>query len=115
MLIFSNYFYHLWIGERVFVPFLISFIIAVLVLLRTFGAIFTHVINGLGFLKVQMIDTIAGMVLNIPLSIFLAKYLKLGAGGVILSTVVIVFIGVILRVIQYYKIINGTAKGLWIK
>ncbi len=115
MLIFSNYFYHLWIGDRVFVPFSISFIIAVLVLLRSFGAIFTHVINGFGFLRVQMIDTIIGMVLNIPFSIFLAKYLKLGALGVILSTVIIVFIGIMLRLLQYYKIMNGTAKGIWIK
>ena len=115
MLIFSNYFYHLWIGERVLVPFSISFIIAVLVLLRTFGAIFAHVINGFGFLRVQMINAIIGAIINIPLSIFLAKTLKMGALGVIFSTVIILSIGIILRFIQYHKIINNRAKGIWIK
>ena len=51
--------------------------------------------------------------INIPLSILFAKYLQLGSAGVILATALCLMPVLILARIQYHRIINKTAKGIW--
>lgn len=55
------------------------------------------------------------MIINIPLSIFFGKYLGWGPSGVVLATCCSLIYAIILRPLQYFKIINNTAKGIWNK
>jgi len=50
---------------------------------------------------------------NIPLSYFFAKTLGLGATGVIGASIICIVYGPIFAPIQFKKIINGTASGIW--
>jgi len=52
---------------------------------------------------------------NIPLSIFFAKNLDMGTGGVIFATFVCLVFYYSIMIIQYQKIIKGTATGIWNK
>jgi hypothetical protein len=52
-------------------------------------------------------------VINIPLSVYFAKYLEMGSVGVILGTIACLLFGAVLHPLQYKKIINGTARGVW--
>lgn len=113
MILCSDWFYIIWVGEKITIPFSLSLSMALFVLLFTFNMVFTQFINGVGKIKVQLITAIISMVLNIPLSILFAKTFNLGATGVILATCVSLSYAVILRPIQYYKIINNKAKGIW--
>jgi len=55
------------------------------------------------------------MIINIPLSILFGKYLGWGSTGVVLATCFSLGYSVILRPIQYHKLINNTATGIWNK
>ena len=113
MLIVSQRFYSLWIGNAINIPILLSCFMALYAIIITFSSILSSFLNGVGMIKIQMYVGVVQMIINIPLSIYFAKYLHLGNAGVILGTCVTLLIGVIIYPIQYYKFINNTAKGIW--
>jgi O-antigen/teichoic acid export membrane protein len=113
MLAVSKPFYHLWIGDKVQVPFMLSFFTALFVVVYIWYSIFIYFINGTGKIKLQLYTAVTVAVINIPLSIFLAKNLGMGAAGVILGSCISYLPGSILGPIQYYKLVNEKAKGIW--
>ncbi|MDN5205414.1 polysaccharide biosynthesis protein [Fulvivirgaceae bacterium BMA10] len=115
MLLVSRYVYLIWVGDQVHVPFTLSLTMAIFMLLQAFNLIFVNFINGVGKLRIQMFTGIFSILFNIPLSILFAKHLGLGSPGVILATIVSIGISIILRTIQYKKLISGTATGVWNK
>lgn len=50
-------------------------------------------------------------ILNVPLAIYMG--MKIGILGVLLANIVVSIAGVIIYPIQYKKIINNNAKGIW--
>jgi len=115
MYYFSNRFYSFWVGEAIIVPLQISLLMAIFVLFSTFNSIFTHFLNGVGKIKLQMYSAIFSIFLNIPLSIYFAKYTSFGVSGVILATCCSLLVYVILRPIQYWKIVHNKAFNIWDK
>ena len=115
MVFLSNWFYNLWVGDKVNVPLELSLAMALFVAMLTFNMIYVNFINGIGKIKLQLITSLISMTINIPLSIYFGKYLGWGSTGVILATCFSLGYSVILRPIQYYKLINHTAKGIWNK
>jgi O-antigen/teichoic acid export membrane protein len=115
MYLLSDYFYFIWVGDNVRVPKIMSILMASFVLLSTFNAIFTQFLNGVGKIQLQMYSALFSIVINIPLSIYFAKYTSLGVSGVILATCISLLVYVVLRPIQYWKIINKTAVNIWNK
>ena len=113
MTFFSNSFYIFWIGENVKIGLSLSICWALFVAIQSYNAIYTHFLNGVGKIKMQMYTAIGSIVINIPLSIFLAEDVNLGLNGVILATNFSIFIYAITRKIQYKKIIESKATGLW--
>ena len=55
----------------------------------------------------QLIATVFGAVLNIPLSIYLAQYLGMGLNGILLATTVSLLIFNISGTVQTYMILNN--------
>jgi hypothetical protein len=51
--------------------------------------------------------------INIPLSIYIAKSLDFGVVGVMISTIICIAPGIVFSRIQFKKIISETAKGIW--
>ena len=78
-----------------------------------FGQPFNHFVNGSGKIKLRLYSAIFGATVNIPLSIYFAININLGISGVILATIVSDFIGLTILPIQYIKIINNKAHGIW--
>lgn len=113
MVLLSNWFYRIWVGETVEVPIELSIVMAVFVAMTTFNMIYTNFINGVGIIRLQLITGSVAMILNIPLSVFFAKFLHWGTTGVMVATSVCLLLGVILRPIQYRMIINNEQKGVW--
>jgi len=114
MVILSNWVYRLWVGSEIYVPTSLSLTIALFVTIYNWNNIFSFFVNGVGKIKLQMYYTIIVGIINIPLSIVLAKLLN-GVEGIVLSTCLCLFGGAILVPIQCLKIVNGTAKGIWNK
>ncbi len=115
MLLIANHFYKFWVGDQVVIPLSLSAAMALYVVAHAFNLIFVNFINGVGKLRLQIYTGIFAIIFNIPLSIFFAKNLGLGSTGVILATMVSTCLSITLRYIQYHKIINHKATGIWNK
>ena len=111
MLIFSEKVFLLWVGTTVKVPFMLSAIIVVYVVANAWCTIFSSFLNGVGKLRLQLYSAVIGAIINIPLAIFLAK--QVGIAGVVLSSCVLAIGGAIWVPIQYNKLINNKATGIW--
>lgn len=115
MLACQKWFYHFWIGDKVSIPFSLSATMAVWVLISSWTSIFGNFLSGVEKIRLSLIHSILMIFINIPLSIFFAKNLNLGPTGVMIATCICVLPQVFLHPIQYKKIINNTATGIWIK
>ena len=113
MFLFSGFIYRIWVGKEIVVPISLSAVIAIYVVLNAWNGIFSNFLNGVGKIKLQLYLALFGSVLNIPLAIFLGK--ELGIYGIILSTTLISLMTAVTTPIQYNKIINGKAQGIWAK
>lgn len=115
MLVGSQKFYTLWIGDKISIPLLLSILMGVFALISTWNNIFVYFINSTGKITFQLYTSVIAAIVNIPLSIYLAKDFELGPAGVILATCICLFPGVILGPLQFNKILNNTDKGIWSK
>lgn len=112
LLLGSSYFYQFWVPE-IEVPFLLSLMMCIYVVLLAWGNIFVVFINGVGKIKLQLIVGIISTVINIPLSYFFAKTLGWGTAGVIMASTFCIAYGPVLAPLQFKKIVQGTAAGIW--
>jgi O-antigen/teichoic acid export membrane protein len=113
MVVFSSFIYKIWIGKEIIVPFSISAVVALYVILNAWCGIFSPFLNGVGKIKLQLFSAIFSAVVNIPLAIFLGR--TFGVPGVLLSTCFLALTSAIWSPIQYFKIINNHATGIWNK
>ncbi len=113
MLLLSEWFYEVWVGEQVRVPFSLSFNSAIFVLISIWISIFTNFINSTGKIRLQLYSTVFAAIISIPLSIYLASNLGMGAAGVVLGSTLAYVPVAILAPLQYRKIVMGKDKGIW--
>lgn len=115
LLLISDKVYFLWIGDRVTIPFNISFWVSIKTIMFLLTAVFVGFQNGVGKLKLTLYFVIAQAILYIPLAYFLAISLRLGISGILVAGVLVEVPIKAIQIIQYYKIINGNAIGIWNK
>lgn len=115
LVLMSDIFYRFWIGDKVYVPLSLSISMAIYVCIISFNMIYSNFIYGVGKIKLNLIFSLISMIINIPLSIFFSKNLDLGPKGVILATCFCLLYALPFLPIQYFKIINGKANGIWNK
>ncbi len=106
-------FIRIWIGARFEVDSLLILSMSALVLVTTWLNIFSYFLNGVQKLKVSWVVSIFAMLLNIPISIFLARYTSLGVSSVVIGTICSLLPGVFLGPYQVIKIINKRDFGIW--
>ncbi len=106
-------FYKFWMGTTVNVPTTLSAVMALYAILLNWAGIFSNLINGMGKIRLSVRLATCGAVLNIPLSIFLARTVGLGSSGVVLATCMCLAPACIVLPIQYWRILNGSAAGIW--
>lgn len=113
MLAFSDFVYKIWIGDEIKVPFGVSLALSLSIIINIGAYIYSIFLNGTGIIKLQLILAIFGMAVFIPSAVFLGK--RIGLPGVILSTIIVNTLNLIFFLIQYKKIINSSASGIWSK
>lgn len=101
----------MWVGKEIAVPLGISVVMAAYVILNAWCGIYSQFLNGVGKIKLQLYSGLLGALINIPLAIYLGRHL--GISGVVLSTFLIAIISAIWSPVQYFKLINNKAKGIW--
>ena len=113
MLVCANFMYRMWVGKGIPVPILMSAIMAAYVIVNAWCGIYSQFLNGVGKIKLQLYSGLFGALINIPLAIFLGKHI--GISGVVLSTLILAMISAAWSPVQYNKLINHNAKGIWNK
>lgn len=99
----------LWIGEEVVVDDMLIVGMCSFILVSTWNNIFAYLINGTNQLSVQINTSVIGVIVNIPLAIFIVKYFNTGVYGVVLSTIISLLLFSIFGSLQTYKIVRGHA------
>jgi O-antigen/teichoic acid export membrane protein len=113
MVLFAGKLYHLWVGDAVAPSFSLTVAIGVFTVINTWNTIYSYLLNGIGKIKMQLVLSLLGSVLHIPLAICLCR--QFGIEGVIMSTALIGLINAIILPLQYKRLINNSAVGIWNK
>ncbi|HEX2968420.1 MAG TPA: oligosaccharide flippase family protein [Bacteroidales bacterium] len=111
LLFFSRFFFPLWLGDKVHVPFSVSVILLLYVLIYTRLNLYLYLLNGIGKVKMQILFYIPLCIVNIPLLVFMGE--KLGLEGLIAGNILISIPHLIYGPVQLRRIIEKRAQGLW--
>ena len=79
--------YKIWIGDKVDIPFVLTCSIAIYTIIHCWDSLQVMLINGVGTVKLQTYVVLIGLILHIPLSLFLGQFI--GILGVIISMCII--------------------------
>ena len=110
--LFINTIIRFWLGKQAFnYDFKIVLLFAIYTIVYAFSSIFVYVANGSGKILVEMILSIVGAILNIPLSIYFACVLNMGIFGVKLATFICVLITAIVIPIQVFLFLRSLSKN----
>ena len=75
---------------------------------------YSFVLNGIGVIRLQLYVTIAMALCYMPLAIWVVgQYNNINA--LLLLMCFINMPGLVVNILQYYKIIGGKAKGIWVQ
>ncbi|SFH78244.1 Membrane protein involved in the export of O-antigen and teichoic acid [Pseudomonas guineae] len=96
----------LWIGEDGSAPHSLHMLFAFFIIVSVWNNVFAYFVNAINELSVQLWSAILAGLLNIPLSIFLVKYVGMGVGGVVMATLLSLSIYSFIGPLQVLKIIK---------
>lgn len=114
MTIVSPYIYNIWIGDKSEVPLSMTVLVGIYEFILIVSTRYSFVLNGIGKLKLQLYVTIIMAISYLPLAIFAIR----GTDDINMLLIVMCAInlpGLIINAVQYRKVINGTATGIWLK
>jgi O-antigen/teichoic acid export membrane protein len=111
----SNIIIDLWIRKSIYPSKLLILLMGMYTIISTWNNIYAYFLNGIGALKISIWLAIIGAIINIPLSIYFARNLGMGASGVILGTIFSLLPSTILQPIQSYIILNKVGTNSIVK
>lgn len=114
MVIFARPIYTIWIGDANAVSLPMTVIVAVYVMILVASMRYSYILNGFGTLSLQLIMTIIAAVLYIPLATLVCSY-KNNLNYLLYVMCAVNLPGLLVNIVQYYKIVNRRAKGIWLK
>ena len=113
MLLISPFFYKIWVGDSVQVPFLLSVTVLLYMLTQVFGAVYMQLINGIGTIRIQLIIYILFALLSWPLTTYSCRFF--GVYGASLVPIVVYIVQATFGRIQLGMLLNKKANGIWSK
>jgi O-antigen/teichoic acid export membrane protein len=109
----AKYFYPMWIGDSVRIPFTITIVVAVYVAILIVLGANNQILNGIGKIRVQILTYSFAAIFHIPLSLYLGKLY--GTEGVLFSAIIFFSIVCLFSIKQVNLLVNKRAKGIWNK
>lgn len=114
MLLVSSFAFHLWVGNKVTVPLLLSIAFTIDGIFTIWATPYVEFLGGVGKLSFRVYLAIFKILTFIPLAVFLLR--QFGLPGLVMATFLINTLpNLIFSYIQYYLIINKKATGIWNK
>lgn len=112
MVLISKPFYNIWVGADTNIPMDITVMMAIYDVITITSLRYSFVLNGIGALYIQLITTLVAALSFVPLSIFIVRETESMLGFMAVLCAVNVP-GLVLNKIQYNRIVNNSAKGIW--
>ncbi|WP_233555750.1 lipopolysaccharide biosynthesis protein [Bacteroides sp. AM10-21B] len=113
MVLMSTNVYKVWIGEDIHIPFVLSVLCGFYVSIANWNNIFAYFINGVGKVRLQLYSSIISGVIFFPLAFYFGSVWEIA--GILLALCVCLLPSAVWAPIQYWKIINCKATGIWFK
>jgi O-antigen/teichoic acid export membrane protein len=113
MLMAAPFVYLIWLGEDIKIEFVLNLGMFFFCIISGWSSVFATFINSTSKLKLQTYSAVITGLINIPVSVLLATKTNLGTSGVIFGTCICVLFGSLWAPIQYKKLINQKASGIW--
>lgn len=113
MVLVSPWVYQVWIGDADIVPFPMTVMTALYIFLMILSMRYSYFLNGIGALRLQLYMTVMAVVF-IPAAWAVSSYTH----DIIWFMAVMCLCnipGIVINMIQFNKILNGTEKGFWRK
>jgi len=115
MLSFSEFFFKIWMGKTITIPFSLSITFTLYFILNSYSAIYVVFINGISKIRLSIIQALFEMVIFLPLVHVLIKIVGLDIYGIVVAMSISPIIVLTWMPIQVKKIINKQATGIWNK
>jgi O-antigen/teichoic acid export membrane protein len=115
MILISPAVYKIWLGNEITISQGLTTLMAIYTAVSAWNSIFGNYNSGIGKLQLTMILCIIIIIINIPLSIYLARDMAMGPNGVILASIICLMLGAVFSPLQTYLLVKGKAKGIWNK
>lgn len=105
--------YRVWVGNEVEIPLSMSAMMALYTAIIIASLAYSNFLNGMGRLQLQTINTVTVALLFYPLCSVLGEYF--GIEGVLGGMCLLNLSGLVLNRIQFNKVVNCRAAGIWDK
>jgi len=112
MIMVSDLVYAIWIGQDTTIDIRMSIAVAIYIFILIYSMRYSYFINGIGKLRLQLIFSASAAILFIPLAYLAVRF----TNDIIWFIAVMCLVnipGLIVNKIQFNKLINGHAKGIW--
>lgn len=113
MLALSGFFFKVWLGNSVEIPFVVSACVCAYVCMFNFNNCVTYLLNGLNKIRVQIITSLIATALYV-VCVYIIKG-SYGIIGISISMIIAYFLMAVVHLYQCYMLINQKAKGVWNK
>jgi len=115
MLLVSNHAYKIWVGPSVDIPFSLSLALCIQTIVYTWWSPYILFLNGTGKIRLITILVIFQTIFYLPVAYYFSMWLSVGIAGILFASLLCEIPIRIVQPIQYKKLINNNATGLWNK
>ena len=105
--------YQIWVGYEISIPFQLNAFMAIYFILIIVSTSYSYFLFGFGTLRLQLIFT-SGVIVSFPVIAYLLCQ-QIGITGVLIALIVTQIPGAVCNIMQYHRIVNKRAVGIWIK
>jgi O-antigen/teichoic acid export membrane protein len=111
MFITAPLFYSIWVGDSVNIPWQISFVTFIYIVMFNLNNCATFLINGLNKIKVQIITSVIFTIFYLIVVMSFGD--SFGVTGIVLSMAIVYFMMAIIHLYQCGLLINLKARSIW--
>ncbi|MBU3928637.1 MAG: oligosaccharide flippase family protein [Bacteroidetes bacterium] len=107
-------FFKLWVGNAISIPFSLIIALAIFSLLSMWSGTYGLFLNSVGKIHLQIYILSLQALIFFPLSYLFYK-LNFGLVSIVAAQIIMALLGVYFMTVQYNKIINQKASGIWLR
>lgn len=110
----SGIVYHVWIGNSTTIPLYLTIGMGVYFFVLILSLGYSYFLNGMGLLRIQLITTTISAIIYIPCT-YLGYYVSHNILSIIVVLILVNLPGLCMNIVQFRKVVNGTASGIFLK